>query len=824
VSTQVYVREVGRGGVCYADALVAVAPVWARGGCAWCALRAAAPPASAPAAAAAVGGKRAAEGGGERARKRGPAGGAAAASSDGGSSSSSSSGSGSGSSGSSDSSSDSDSDDSTSSGDAAPLPPPPRPRAGVAAAPAPPAAPAPLPRTLGRPLGCAPGCACPPGGAAPAAAAAAGPNPIFLRPPACGDDGAPASADDALMGYAVLMRAGGEAALLLDAAAGAGAPLRDCATLRCACTRGGGGGGNGGDGPAAAPAAPASSFPPCAAVFHLMPDGAAAAPAYIEAAAALRAAGAPLQLAARGPPHALCHMAAARVTARLHALSPRVFPLPPALAAAAAEAEEAAAEEEAPLLRRGRLLLRVCFRGGGQAPVCDAAACPEAPDVAALAAAALAARPALAPLAAALPAALRADAQAAPPAADALPPLQQQQPPAPAGNAAAAHALRAALLARRSPAAASAPAVPAPAAPAPSPPPLLLPCGDVIFLGTGCAEPSKHRGSAGLLLRQPGAGCLLFDCGEGASGALRRALGAAPAAAALAALRCVLISHRHADHLAGLPGVLWAAHAAAQQAQAAAAAPLPPPPPLVIGPAAAGAWLSALPRAAAPPWLAFVPAAALARPRPGAPPPPPLPPAARGALAAFGLTRVEAVPVEHCADAHGFVAGHACGWSLAFSGDCRPSAAFAAASAGAALLVHEATFDDAHAAHARAKRHCTTGEALRVAATARAGHTVLTHFSARGPPAAALDAAAAPRTSLAFDGMRLTWQQVRAGRRARVCVRSFVAADAARACAQLPHAAALVPLVAAMLAPAEGEEADAEAEEERGGGGGAAAA
>jgi ribonuclease BN (tRNA processing enzyme) len=63
------------------------------------------------------------------------------------------------------------------------------------------------------------------------------------------------------------------------------------------------------------------------------------------------------------------------------------------------------------------------------------------------------------------------------------------------------------------------------------------------------------------------------------------------------------------------------------------------------------------------------------------------------------------------------------------------SAARTLSSLPAGLLVHEATFDDT--AHGRGnaleKRHSTVDEACAVAGAMRAGHTILTHFSARYP-------------------------------------------------------------------------------------------
>ena len=66
-----------------------------------------------------------------------------------------------------------------------------------------------------------------------------------------------------------------------------------------------------------------------------------------------------------------------------------------------------------------------------------------------------------------------------------------------------------------------------------------------------------------------------------------------------------------------------------------------------------------------------------------------------------------------------------------YSGDCRPSQDLQRAGDGCDLLIHEATFGDSLASDASEKRHCTTSEAVAVAANMRAKHTVLTHFSQR---------------------------------------------------------------------------------------------
>ena len=85
--------------------------------------------------------------------------------------------------------------------------------------------------------------------------------------------------------------------------------------------------------------------------------------------------------------------------------------------------------------------------------------------------------------------------------------------------------------------------------------------GEILFLGTGSAEPSKYRGASGVLCRLPpsgGGGYVLLDAGEGAYGAMMRYLGAHGAQSAVSKLKAVWVSHHHADHMLGLPGVLAA--------------------------------------------------------------------------------------------------------------------------------------------------------------------------------------------------------------------------------------------------------------------------
>ena len=70
----------------------------------------------------------------------------------------------------------------------------------------------------------------------------------------------------------------------------------------------------------------------------------------------------------------------------------------------------------------------------------------------------------------------------------------------------------------------------------------------VFFAGTAGSVPSARRGLPAILLRR-GADRILIDCGEGTQRQLIRSVG-------LADLHKIFITHLHADHWLGLPGML----------------------------------------------------------------------------------------------------------------------------------------------------------------------------------------------------------------------------------------------------------------------------
>ncbi len=69
-----------------------------------------------------------------------------------------------------------------------------------------------------------------------------------------------------------------------------------------------------------------------------------------------------------------------------------------------------------------------------------------------------------------------------------------------------------------------------------------------IFLGTGGSVPSARRSTASVLIARGGER-LMFDCGEGTQRQLQRSLG-------LVQVDEIYLTHFHADHILGLPGLL----------------------------------------------------------------------------------------------------------------------------------------------------------------------------------------------------------------------------------------------------------------------------
>lgn len=262
----------------------------------------------------------------------------------------------------------------------------------------------------------------------------------------------------------------------------------------------------------------------------------------------------------------------------------------------------------------------------------------------------------------------------------------------------------------------------------------------VFMVGTAGSVPSARRGLPAVLIRR-GGDRLLFDCGEGTQRQLLRSVG-------LLDLDCVFLTHFHADHWLGLPGMLKS-FALRERGE----------PLSVYGPPGLGELMKAMRivYGRLPYELRIVelePAqtvqcdgylvAAIAVPhkgessfgyalvedsRPGH-----LDPQLAARLGVtpgpdFGrLQRGETVAGVKPEQVMGPTRE---GRKVVISGDTAPCAALAIAAHQADVLVHEATFLHEEAERARQTQHSTARQAAKLARDAEVRLLVLTHVSSR---------------------------------------------------------------------------------------------
>jgi ribonuclease Z len=275
---------------------------------------------------------------------------------------------------------------------------------------------------------------------------------------------------------------------------------------------------------------------------------------------------------------------------------------------------------------------------------------------------------------------------------------------------------------------------------------------DLVFLGTSGSAPTAQRAPSALLLRRGGER-LLFDCGEGTQRQLLRS------SVGLIELREVFVSHFHADHYLGLPGMLKTFSLRGREL-----------PLTVYGPPGLNELFAALrrifgkltyelelvelrpgdvlergdynlvtfPVAHAVQSLGF---ALVEHPRPGR----------------FDVEAADALGVPSGPERGLLQAGESVtlddgtvvtpdevlgsarpGRKVVLSGDTAPSATVLEAARGAEVLVHEATFLEEERERAQETGHATALDAAEIAREAEVGLLALTHLSNRyfGPDAA----------------------------------------------------------------------------------------
>lgn len=293
------------------------------------------------------------------------------------------------------------------------------------------------------------------------------------------------------------------------------------------------------------------------------------------------------------------------------------------------------------------------------------------------------------------------------------------------------------------------------------------------FLGTSSSRPTVRRGVSSLAIQREG-DLHLFDCGEGTQRQMMRfAVGFTVGG--------IFLTHLHADHYLGLPGLLRTMSLQGREAPLTVYCPAGreslarraaevggdrftfPVDIRGLEPAESVAFdgyeIRAFPTDHTTASLGY----ALVEPdrlgrfdveraRAAGVPEGPL----------FGrLHRGEDVTLEdgRVVRAADLVGAARPGRTVVYTGDTRPCDAVQEAAAGADLLIHEATFTNEEQDRARETRHSTAREAGEVAARAGVRRLMLTHFSARYselPKRLVAEARVAfPEVAAAEDGLEI---------------------------------------------------------------------
>jgi ribonuclease Z len=261
----------------------------------------------------------------------------------------------------------------------------------------------------------------------------------------------------------------------------------------------------------------------------------------------------------------------------------------------------------------------------------------------------------------------------------------------------------------------------------------------LFFAGTSASAPSARRGMPAILVRR-GGDRILFDCGEGTQRQLTRSIG-------LADITDVFITHLHADHWLGLPGMLKTFELRERSKPLTIYGPSPTKLVLekmrmVFGRPSYGLQIVELEvgQAVERDGYQVVPYPARHRgPAFGyALVEPPRPGRFDAELAArLGVTpgpdfgRLQRGEVVDGVRPEQVVGPERPGRKIVITGDTRPTDATVVAAHGADVLVHEATFAHEDAERAAQTGHSTARQAAQIAADAEVSMLALTHISTR---------------------------------------------------------------------------------------------
>ena len=273
----------------------------------------------------------------------------------------------------------------------------------------------------------------------------------------------------------------------------------------------------------------------------------------------------------------------------------------------------------------------------------------------------------------------------------------------------------------------------------------------ILFAGTAASLPTVRRGLPALLVRR-GGDKILFDCGEGTQRQLMQSVG-------LTELTEIFITHFHADHWLGLPGLLKTFDLRGRERPLQVHGPRGLRELVMLALRAAGrvsfeldlieleagdvlvrdgyriAPFPVRHRGAAFGYALFEDE------RPGT-----FDPAAAlrlGLSAGPEFGRLQRGETVNGVTPDQVLGPPRPGRKLVISGDTVPCESLGVAAHRADLLVHEATFADEDRERAAETGHSTAGQAARLALEAEVGLLALTHLSSRHPAAVLRDEARA---------------------------------------------------------------------------------
>ncbi|CAG8472470.1 9675_t:CDS:10 [Ambispora leptoticha] len=253
----------------------------------------------------------------------------------------------------------------------------------------------------------------------------------------------------------------------------------------------------------------------------------------------------------------------------------------------------------------------------------------------------------------------------------------------------------------------------------------------VTTLGTGSSAPSKYRNVSGNLITIPKYGSILLDVGEGTYGTLIRLFGPLGKKAhdgmmtleeCINGLKCIFISHLHADHHLGTMRILKIWNELNKDKPNSRLS--------IVAPGRLFKWLDehsdieyfGFPKMQFIDNRDILPNSRYYNVK-----------KIENLKMDLGLKDITSVEVIHCPSAYGVSLQHLDGWKLVYSGDTRPCDNLIRIGKNATLLIHEATFENDLIDDALGKRHCTTSEAVKVSERMNAQSTLFTHFSQRYP-------------------------------------------------------------------------------------------